>query len=139
MWRGLLLILVLSGCASLQTQFEDIQAKRLDPVPGKSVIYVIREIRDNTSHPTVVMLDGNSESLTYPGTFVRWEVAPGPHLVTGFGGDAGKLQLDAMPGKFYFIRQTVSLVERMPQSHFNSVNEEDARPAVERSKRVATS
>lgn len=139
MWRGLLMILALTGCASLQTQFEDIQAQRLDPLPGRSVIYVIREIRDSASHATVVMLDGNSESLTYPGTFVRWEVAPGPHLVTGFGGDRGNIRLDAVPGKFYFIRQTVSLVEHMPQSHFSAVREEEARPAVERSKRVAAS
>jgi len=139
MWRGFLLALALTGCASLQTQFEDVQARQLDLASGKSAIYVIRGAKDRAAHPTVVMLDGKSESLTYPGTFVRWEVAPGPHRVTGFGSDTGELELNTMAGKLYFIRQTVSLIEHMPQSHFNMVNKEDARPSIERGKRVAAS
>lgn len=139
MWRGLLFALALTGCTTLQTQFQDIQARQLDLPAGKAAIYVIRESQDQSAHPTVVMLDGKSESLTYPGTFVRWEVAPGLHRVTGFGGDAGELEFNAMPGKFYFIRQTVSLVEHMPLSHFNAVDKEAVWPAIERGKRIAAS
>jgi len=139
MWRGLIFALALTGCASLQTQFEDIQARQLDLPAGKAAIYVIREAEDHSAHPTVVMLDGRSESLTYPGTFVRWDVAPGPHRVTGFGSDAGKLEFNAMPGKFYFIRQTVSLVEHMPLSRFDAVNKDEVWPSIERGKWIAAS
>ena len=42
MWRMLIPALLLGGCAQLPPTPEDIQAKRFEVPPDKSVIYVVR-------------------------------------------------------------------------------------------------
>jgi hypothetical protein len=140
MWRMLSLalpMLLLAGCAT-QPAFQDAEARQFYSVPGKSVIYIVREKPDRHPHPTVVTLDHGTEGLTYPGTFLRWEVAPGAHRIAGFGGDAGAIQLDTEPGKIYFIRQTVMPVNNLMQSQFNALSEQDGRAAVARSPYLAS-
>lgn len=138
MWRGLLLALLLTGCTTLQPAYQDVEAKQFYSLPGKSVIYLVREKPDMHPHPTVVTLNNGAEGLTYPGTFLRWEVAPGTHRIAGFGGDAGTIALDTQPGKIYFIRQTVTPVQNLLQSQFSTVNEQDGRAAVSRSAWIAS-
>lgn len=138
MWRGLSLALLLAGCSTLQPSFQDVEAKQFYSVPGKSVIYIVREKPDMHPHPTVVTLDNGAEGLTYPGAFLRWEVAPGTHRIAGFAGDAGMIALDTKPGKIYFIRQTVTPVQNLMQSQFNAISEQDGRTAVTRSAWIAS-
>jgi hypothetical protein len=138
MWRALPLLLLLGACSTLQPNFQDADARQFYSVPGKSVIYLVREKPDPHPHPTVVTLNNSVESLTYPGTFVRWEVTPGMQRIAGYAGDGGAIALNTEPGKIYFIRQTVAPVQSLLQSKFNTINEQDGRAVVTRSARIAS-
>lgn len=139
MWRILFPVLLLAGCSSMSPAMRDMSAKQFYSVPEKSVIYVVRETPDLDPRPTVITLNGASEGLTYPGAFVRWVVQPGQHLIAGFGADAGRIELRTAPGGIYFVRQSVSQVNNLPQSTFTVVNEEAGRTAVSRSARIDAS
>lgn len=138
MWRALPLLLLLGACSTLQPGLDDSNARQFYSVPGKSVIYLVREKPDPHPHPTVVTLNNSVESLTYPGTFVRWEVTPGMHRIAGYAGDGGAIALTTESGKIYFIRQTVKPVHNLLQSKFDTIKEQDGREAVTRSARIAS-
>lgn len=132
-------LLLLTGCSTLGPALRDMDARQFHSVPEKSVIYVVREAPDHDPRPTVITLDASTEGLTYPGTFVRWVVAPGRHRVAGYGGDAGAIHLQTASGRIYFVRQAVSQRDNLPQSTFSVVTEEDARIAITRTARVNAS
>jgi hypothetical protein len=102
----LVIALALAGCAQLPPSPQDVQAKRFEPVPGQSVIYVVRTPLDS-SEPQSLRLNEVTTVTTYPGTYVRIEVAPGrQHLQgSGFGGES--LTLTTQPGAVYFLEHTV--------------------------------
>jgi hypothetical protein len=133
------LLLLLTGCSTLGPALHDMDARQFHSVPEKSVIYVVREAPDLDRRPTVITLNAATEGLTYPGAFVRWVVAPGTHRIEGYGGDTGAIDLPTAPGGVYFVRQSVSQRDNLPQSTFTRVTEEDARIAVTRAARVNAS
>src|SRR5512146_92110 len=139
MWRGALVALLLAGCATVHPGFDVGQARQFRSVPGQAVIYLVRERQDRDSQPLVVILDGRVEGLTYPSTFIRWEVTAGHHRIAGFGGDAGVIEFATEPGKIYFVRQKVAREDSLLQSHFNLVGEEEGRTLVTRSRFLASS
>jgi hypothetical protein len=108
MWRILLTALLLAGCAEMQLppSPEDIQAKRFESVPDKSVIYVVRSAMDSTEGSGLT-LDGRALITTYARTYYRWEVAPGTHRVAGFGPATEAVTLTTAPGRLYFLEHTV--------------------------------
>src|SRR5215831_2613324 len=89
MWRTLLSALLVAGCAQLPPTPEDIQAKKFEPVPGKSVIYVVRRTLDSDGARSI-LLDEKSSITTFRGTYYRWEVEPGTHRITGMGAGGGE-------------------------------------------------
>jgi len=134
MWRGLLLAIVLAGCTQLPPSRQDIEAKRFETAPGKAVVYIVRDIPDFSDRPATIWLDDAATITTYPGTYHRWEVAPGAHRISGFAGDAGLITLEAEAGRVYFVRQTLSPWLRFPpQSSFFPVNADSGEAAVRRS------
>lgn len=133
------LLMLLTACSTLGPAMGDMSAKQFYSVPKKSVIYVVREAPDLDPRPTVITLGAAIEGLTYPGAFVRWVVAPGAHRIAGFGADAGAIELRTEPGGVYFVRQSVSQYNNLPQSRFTAVTEEDARIAVTRTARANAS
>lgn len=135
MWRVLLLAF-LAGCAQLPPSPQDIQAKKFESLPDKSVIYLVRDIPDFSDRPATITLDDAATITTYPGTYFRWEVAPGPHRIAGFAGDAGVITLQTEPGRIYFVRQTLSPWMRFPLSYFYPVNEQYGRAVVMRSQLI---
>jgi hypothetical protein len=106
MWRILVAALLFAGCAQLPPSPEDIQAKRFESVPDKSVIYVARQ-RVDCDLPQTLTLDDRSTITTYKGTYYRWEVAPGTHRVENFASMTGSVTLNTAPGRIYFIQHTV--------------------------------
>ena len=106
MWRILMAALLLSGCAQLPPSPADIQAKRFESVPGKAVIYVVRTPMDS-QESSGLSLDYVSQITTHPGTYYRWEVAPGTHRVAGFGVGTELVTLATEPGKIYFLQHSV--------------------------------
>ncbi|MGZ8202245.1 MAG: hypothetical protein ACXWUH_09760 [Burkholderiales bacterium] len=129
----LILGLALAACAQLPPSPQEIEAKRFESVPGKAVIYVVRDEPDFTDDGATLMLDDQMMGTTYPGTFFRWVVAPGRHQIRGFAGDAGSYSLDVGPDRVYFIQQWVTRFFPFSQSHFQLVPEPHGRAAVLRS------
>src|SRR5205085_12524377 len=104
MLRVLLLAFVLVGRAPLPPSPQDIEAKRFELVPGKAVIYLVRDRPDISREAATVMLDDNMMGTTYPGTYFRWVVQPGRHQIRGFAGDAGSITIDVAPDRMYFLQ-----------------------------------
>lgn len=141
MWRYLLLALLLAGCAQLPPTPQDIEAKKFESIPGKSVIYLVRDHPDFNDSPATVWLDDHMTITTYPGTYYRWDAAPGTHRIAGFGADSGSITVRTEPGRIYFVQQRVTPVtvfprSAPPQSHFFQVAEGSGRAVVMRGQLV---
>lgn len=110
MWKFIPVVMLLAGCAQLPPSAEDIQAKRFEPVPGKAVIYIVRDnIGAHLDHS--LWLDDSAIITTHTGTYYRWEVAPGTHRITGDAESAAALTLNVEAGKLYFVHHIVYGVE----------------------------
>jgi hypothetical protein len=129
------LALVFAGCAQLPPSPQEIEAKRFESAPGKAVIYLVRDDPDFSDVGAAVMLDDRLMGTTYPGTFFRWVVEPGPHQIRGFAGDAGSYSLATGPDSIYFVQQRVARFLPTPsaQSYFQLVPDPHGRAAVLRS------
>jgi len=102
-WIPLLLV---AGCAQLPPPPGDAEAKRFESVPGKSVIYVARQLVASDAGSTL-LLDERTSITTFRGTYYRWEVEAGTHRITGFGAGGENVTLNTAPGKIYFLQHTV--------------------------------
>ena len=138
MFRLLLVAaLALAGCAPLPPSPEDLDAKRFEPVPGKAVIYLVRDLPDVSREAASVMLDDNLMGSTYPGTYFRWVVEPGRRQIRGFAGDAGSITVDVAPGGIYFVQQSYTRgFTGFGQSFFRPIPEPYGRGAVLRGELV---
>lgn len=128
MWRALLIAaaLAVTGCVQLPPSPMEMQAKQFENLPDKSVIYVVHSHPDFRDLPAPLVLDDRGGLTTYPGTFTRWEVAPGTHRIAGLAGDSGQIILNTEPGRVYYVRQTVT-GWRSPSSSLQLVNEQHGR------------
>jgi hypothetical protein len=137
MFRVLWLTLALAGCAPLPPTPQDIEAKRFELVPGKAVIYVVRDRPDISREAATVMLDDTMMGTTYPGTYFRWVVEPGRHQIRGFAGDAGSMNLDVAADRMYFVQQSYTRgYTGFGQSFFRPIPEAYGRGAVIRGELV---
>lgn len=128
--------LALAACAQLPPSPEDIQAKRFEAVPGMSVIYIARDMPDLNEAPATIVLDDAASITTYPGTYHRWEVAPGRRRIAGYAGDSGVITLDTQPGRIYYIQQWLQPFRPFPTSHFRPVSEQQGRAVVMRAQHI---
>lgn len=106
--RAFLLTVLLAACTPLPPSPADIEAKRFEPAPGKAVIYLVRDRPDLSYEAATVLLDDQMMGSTYPGTYLRMIVAPGPHEIRGYAGDNGRFRLDVPPDGVYFVQQSVA-------------------------------
>jgi hypothetical protein len=106
MRRGLLLALLLAGCASTPqaTAERDAEAKQFIARPDAAIIYVYR---DDFAAPgtddTVLYVDGRLIGATLPRTFFRFDVRTGEHLLHGYAYDQGSLKVDTRSGELHFV------------------------------------
>jgi hypothetical protein len=135
MWRVpmMALILMLAGCQQIPLTPEDIQARKFEAVPDKAVIYLVRDNPDSSEIGARISLGDQVTFTTYPGTYYRWEVAPGTHRIMSLGDDTGQIRVQAERGKVYFVQQRVAGSRLSPESLFALVSESQARAAVSRS------
>jgi hypothetical protein len=127
------LVLALAGCQQLPLTPEDIQARKFEAVPDKSVIYLLRDTADFSDVEAAVAFDGVMSLRTYPGTYYRWEVTPGTHQIQSFGGDTAQIRVQAERGKVHFVQQRVAGRQFAPESTFELISESQARAVVQRS------
>jgi hypothetical protein len=106
MFRAFLSVLFLAGCVQLPPAPQDLEAKRFEPVPGQSLIYVVRTPLDS-SEPQTLMLNERVTAATLPGSYFRWEVPPGRQHIEAFGFGSESLTLTTEPGGIYFLEHTV--------------------------------
>lgn len=106
MRRILVFALLVAGCAQLPPSPEDIQSKRFEPVPGRAVIYVVRTPLDSTEISGLVLGERGQVGMQ-PGTYYRWEAAPGAQRVVGVGPANESVTLTTAPGRIYFLEHTV--------------------------------
>jgi hypothetical protein len=137
MFRLLVLCLILVGCTPLPPTPQDIEAKRFEFVPGKAVIYLVRDRPDISLDAGTVMLDDNMMGTTYPGTYARWVVEPGRHQIRGYAGDAGSFTLDTANDRMYFVQHSYTRgFTGFGQSFFRLVPESYGRSVVLRSELI---
>jgi hypothetical protein len=130
-----LLAFLLAGCAQLPPSPAEIEAKRFELAPGKAVIYLVRDDPDFSDVGAPIMLDDRLMGSTYPGTFFRWVVEPGPHQIRGYASDAGSYSLVTAPDHLYFVQQRVTrfFIQPFAQSNFQLVPYPHGRAVVMRS------
>ena len=136
MWRTLLLAIALAGCAPLPPDPQYAQTMQIQSASDKAVIYVVRNDPDLNWRPATLLLDARSTVTTFPGTYFRWEVPPGPHLIAGYASDNGRIELNTEPGKVYFVWQIV-MGFRTPSSNLQRVSEQDGRAVAMRGQAIA--
>ena len=108
--RGALVvsILALAGCTSTPqaSRERDAEAKEFNARPDAATIYVYRDdfaAEELSSQSPVLFVDGRLIGATLPGTFFRFDVRGGEHLLHGHGFDQGRLRLDTRSGEIYFV------------------------------------
>lgn len=142
MWnyaRRLMLLcaaLVSAGCAQLPPSPADLQAKQFEALSDRAVIYIVRNDPDFSRDGATLLLDDNLSITTYPGTYYRWEVAPGTHRIAGFAADAGLMTIRVEAGAIYFLEQSLIPGPFTPRSHFSRVAAERGRAIVMKSELV---
>jgi hypothetical protein len=129
-----LLVLALAGCITpLPPSPQEIEAKRFESVPGKAVIYLVREYPDLSPDTGTVTLDDNMMGSTHPGTFFRWVVEPGRHRIRGYAGDNGGMLIDVLPDRVYYVQHSYWRgFAGFGQSYFRLIPEPYGRSAVMR-------
>lgn len=106
--RGTLIGLFCAGlvaCAPLPPSAADMQAAHFQPVADKGVVYVVRQPLDS-EEAGWLMLDNGEQITTLPGTYYRWEIAPGKRKIINVMPSA-EATLDVQPGQIYFLRHTL--------------------------------
>jgi hypothetical protein len=130
----LLVAYLLAGCQQLPLTPQDIQARKFEAVPDMAVIYLVRDYPDFTEIQSMVYLGDKVILKTYPGTYYRWEVPPGPQRIRAAAFDTGAITVNGAPGVIYYVQQSVTAaLMGLPSSFFRLVNEPAGRGAVLRS------
>lgn len=133
-YHALILSLVLAGCAPLPLAPADVQARKMEPAPpDKAVIYVVRDNPDHNWVPATLTLGDSHMITTHPGTYYRWEVAPGRHEIAGFAADNGTITVQADAGRTYYVQQWTTPWLTYAMSFFRPVSEAQARSVISRS------
>ena len=130
-WLGLIAALAfVAGCTSMSGSPQaGGPVPQIQSAPGKAVIYVVRSRPDLSDLTATLKLNDQIVGSTYSGTYMRFEVAPGRHHITGYGHDNGAITLDVQPDRIYFVQHTVSGSWRAtsPHSFFRVIDEARAR------------
>lgn len=125
---------VIVGCTPLQNASEEQRrsATSFRPRPGYAALYVFRPagiIAAGGVYPAHV--DGRVLGNNGSGTFLFTEIPPGHHTVAG---TIAQTSFDAVPGKAYFVKQTVGIAE----TYVHIVSEEEGRAGVAKCRQVAS-
>ena len=136
---GIVAALVLAACAPMSTAPQSNVLPRIESVPGKAVIYLVRTKPDLSYLTTTIVLDDQIVGVTHAGTYFRFEVAPGRHRITGYGQDNGAITLDVYADRVYYVQHSVSGSWRAtnPHSFFTVLDDARGRAALSRAMQPA--
>lgn len=104
-------MLALAGCVSVPqaTPERDAEAKRFLARPDAATIYIYRpDFLTAEMDDSVVYVGDRLLGMNLPGTFFRFDVLPGAHVVRSVASSASQIRIDARAGELYFVRLYVS-------------------------------
>lgn len=108
MWRTLIAAVVLSfaGCAQIPPTPQEIADKKIEPVAGKAVVYIVQNAFGE--YNAGLTFDDGTQITTYPGTYYRWITAPGTRAIRSSEGNLNaRITLQVEAGKVYFVQHSV--------------------------------
>ena len=130
---------LVAGCAKghLATPGQDAQARLLEPVPDKAVIYLLRDLGDIYITEVKVGLDGQLKGTTTHNTFYRWEVPPGLHTIVSYTTPPAVLTLRTEPGGVYYVWQDINVGLLRDPSRLEVVDATTARMTMDQARLLA--
>jgi hypothetical protein len=124
-----------AGCAKgLATPGQDAQARLLEPVPGKAVIYLLRDFGAVYMRDVKVGLDGQLVGSTTRNTFYRWEVPPGLHTIVSYTTPPAVLTLKTAPGGVYYVWQDINVGQVREPSRLEVIDVTTARATMDQAR-----
>ena len=127
----LLALASVAAAAEENTAPADIQAgttaRLFKPVPGKAVIYLVRDRGDVWTMDVPVYLDGREMGATEPMSYFRWEVEPGMHVVLSATTPPAVLEIKTEPGGLYYVWQDLNPGHQRASSVLHQVDQTTAR------------
>lgn len=136
-WLLFAAALLCAACAQPPPSPADLQAKKFEvPDGGRAAIYIVRDVAGFNDDGATLLLDGTTMITTWPGTFYRWEVAPGTHRIAGYASDSGNISVNVEAARIYFVQQWVAFGMLGPRSRFAQVPPDQGRAAVMRSELI---
>lgn len=130
---------MVAGCASMPMASlqDDESAKRFPVRPDKALIYLYRNEVFGAAIPISVSLDGQMAGQTGSKTFFLWEVSPGRHQLSSHAENVSTVEIDAAPGKNYYVWQEIKMGLFMARSQLHQVDEATGRAGVMECKLLA--
>lgn len=131
MW-ALAMSATLAGCASVPMgdPAQDTAAKTFRVPADKAGIYVYRNESMGAGVKMDVAIDGQPIGQTAAKTYLYKEVAPGRRVITSKAENTETLEVDARPGKLYFIWQEVKMGLLYARNKLQLVDENTGRQGV---------
>jgi hypothetical protein len=102
-------VLLLAACATgpRATPQADADARLYRAAPDKAVVYLIRDYGYVFATGVKVTVDGKDMGETYPGSYFRWELPPGEHVIVSLTEPPATLSLNTAPGGIYYVWQDI--------------------------------
>ena len=131
-------VLLILGCAGVPATApeQDVEAKRFEPVPGMSIIYLFRDEHLGAAAPISVSLNDQVVGQTASWTYLRLIVPPGNYRITSYAANIAEVEVETEPGELYFIRHDVKPSLGYPRAELRVVDEERGQRGVLASRRV---
>ena len=132
------LVLLLSGCASvpMASLDQDAKAKDFSPIPNKAALYIYRNENFGAAIPVMVSVNGKALGQTAAKTYFRLNLIPGKYNIQSHAENVSSLPLTAEAGKNYFVWQEVKMGMWMARSLLQQTNETTGRAGVMESKLI---
>jgi len=103
------LALLTAACAQIPPSPQEIEAKKMEPVAGKSVVYIAQNPLGAYTYAAGLTLDDGTQITTGPGTFYRWVTTPGTHTIKSTEGFLNaSITLEVEAGKIYYVEHWVT-------------------------------
>jgi hypothetical protein len=133
---GLVLLFVLMGCASVPMgdTKQDASLKNFSSVPDKAGLYVYRNELFGGAVKMDVELDGKPMGITVAKTFLFKELSSGKHTITSKAENSDTIELNAQPGKLYFIWQEAKMGFLYARTQLHLVDEATGQKGVNETK-----
>lgn len=127
MWRVFTIasMLAFAGCAQVPPSPQEITDRKMEPVAGKAVVFVVQP--PFGTYSASLILDGGVRITTWPGTFYRWETTAGRHEIrSGESNLNARISLQVEAGRVYFVQHTVTGIRGSTTDASLSMIKEDA-------------